>query len=197
MARRAAAATLLTALCAAPAFADDWIYLQRQDGVRMFSDVRPARGPFTRIPRHGRETASSSCLGLTAANLMQRAADYEPVIRKVAKDHGLSPRLVSAVMRVESCYDPRAISRSGARGLMQLMPATAAQLGVHDTFDPVQNVEGGVRYLASLLERFNYDLKKGLAAYNAGPEAVDAYQGVPPFPETMSYVSRILKLYRT
>jgi soluble lytic murein transglycosylase-like protein len=189
-------AALLLLLAALPASADDWIYVQRANGVRSFSDRKPVEGNYTRIPRQGRPTATASCLGLTEALMQQRAAQYTPIIRKVAEKHGLSPHLVSAVIRVESCYDKRAVSRSGARGLMQLMPTTAHHLGVHDSFDPEQNIEGGVRYLAQMLSRFNKDLKLGLAAYNAGPETVEAFQGVPPYPDTQSYVTRILKLYQ-
>lgn len=179
---------------AAPALADDWIYVQRQDGVRSFSDRKPARGSYTRIPKQGRATATASCAGLTEPLMQKRAATYAPIIEKVSAKHGLSPQLVSAVIRVESCYDRRAVSRSGARGLMQLMPATALSLGVNDSFDPEQNIDGGVRYLARMLERFK-DLRLGLAAYNAGPETVEAFQDVPPYPDTVSYVTRILKLY--
>lgn len=190
-------AVLLTTALPASVIAGDWIYLQQHpNGVRSYSDSKPANGTYARIPLHGRQTATASCLGLTAQSMQARAASYEPVISKYAKAHGLPPKLVSAVMRVESCYDRRAVSRSGARGLMQLMPATAAELGVHDSFDPEQNVAGGVRYLARMLERFGRDVRLGLAAYNAGPEAVAAHQGVPPYPETISYVSRILKLYQ-
>jgi soluble lytic murein transglycosylase-like protein len=188
---------LLAALLgAAPAHAADWIYVQQQDGVRSYSDRKPAQGEYTRLAGSGRPTASASCGGLTATSLQKRAALYAAMIRKHAIAHRLSPELVSAVMRVESCYDRRAVSRSGARGLMQLMPATAAELGVHDSFDPEQNIAGGVRYLARMLARFDHDLRLGLAAYNAGPEAVAAHGGVPPYPNTVSYVSRILKLYR-
>lgn len=186
---------VLAALAGAPAHADDWVYVQRHDGVRSYSDVKPAQGGYSRILVRGRPTASASCLGLTAQSMAQRAAQYAPLIQKVSQKHGLSPQLVSAVMRVESCYDKRAVSRSGARGLMQLMPATAQQLGVRDSFDPEQNVDAGVRYLAQMMARFNNKLDHALAAYNAGPEAVEAYRDIPPFPETQSYVSRIRKLY--
>jgi soluble lytic murein transglycosylase-like protein len=190
---------LLAALLGAStvASADDWIYVQRENGVRSFSDMKPASGSYTRIPKHGRPTATASCAGLTEKSMQQRAAQYEAIIRKVAARHGLEPKLVSAVIRVESCYDRRAVSRSGARGLMQLMPGTARDLGVHDSFDPEQNIDGGVRYLARMLARFDQDVRLGLAAYNAGPETVEAFQGVPPFPDTVSYVKRILKHYQT
>lgn len=193
---RGLALGLATALCAPPALADDWIYVQRQHGVRSFSDMKPVEGSYTRIAKQGRHTASASCLGLTEASMQKRASLYTTTIHKHAQAHGLAPELVSAVMRVESCYDRRAVSRSGARGLMQLMPATALQLGVNDSFDPEQNIGAGVRYLAQMLARFNNKLDLGLAAYNAGPEAVAAYDGVPPYPETVSYVTRIRKLYK-
>ena len=189
---------LLAALvCAAPAHAGQWVYLQRQDnGVRSYTDQKPAHGGYSKILVRGRPTASASCLGLTQQSMQQRAAFYQPLIRKHAAAHGLKPELVSAVMRVESCYDRHAISRAGAQGLMQLMPATAHQLGVRDSFNPDQNIEGGVRYLAQMLARFNNDVRLGLAAYNAGPEAVANYRGVPPYRETQHYVGRILKLYK-
>lgn len=188
---------LFLLLCTTTAHADSWVYVQRQDdGVRSYSDRKPAQGTYSRILVRGRPTASASCLGLTKTSMQARANQYAPIIVKHAKAHGLSPELVSAVMRVESCYDRRAVSRSGARGLMQLMPATAHALGVRDSFDPEQNIEGGVRYLARMLQRFNQNVRLSLAAYNAGPEAVAAYNDVPPFPETVSYVSRILKLYK-
>jgi soluble lytic murein transglycosylase-like protein len=100
-------------------------------------------------------------------------------------------------MRVESCFDPRAVSRTGARGLMQLMPETAAQFGVADSFDAEQNISGGVRYLSQLLSRFKNNTRLAIAAYNAGPSAVDAYRGIPPFPETRSYVKRVYAEYRS
>jgi len=191
------AVLLLAALLpCAPAFADDWIYVYRQDnGVRTYSDRKPARGHYTRVKAYGRPTATASCAGQTVESLAKRAALYAPVIQKHAAAHGVSPKLVSAVMRVESCYDRRAVSRSGARGLMQLMPATAAELGVNDSFDPEQNIEAGVRYLGWMLKRFDQNVRLGLAAYNAGPEAVVAHKGVPPYPNTVGYVDRILKLY--
>ena len=186
-----------TVLAAAPAHASSkWIYIQhRDDGVTSFTDQKPAKGDYKRIEVKGRITAYASCAGLNARSMKSLADAYAPLIDKYAKAQGLSPELVSAVMRVESCYDKHAVSRAGARGLMQLMPGTAKDLGVKDSFDPEQNIEGGVRHLAAMLTRFRNNLTLGLAAYNAGPEAVAAYNNIPPYPETKSYVSRILKLY--
>lgn len=195
--RSATAATLaLAALLCRPAHADDWIYMQHQsDGVPTYTDIKPQRGAYTRIKLQGRPTATASCVGLTEKTMAQRASWYEPLIRRHALQNRLSPQLVSAVMRVESCYDKHAVSRVGARGLMQLMPATAMELGVSDSFDPEQNISGGTRYLARMMDRFNQDVRLALAAYNAGPEAVAAFKNVPPYPETTSYVKRILKLF--
>jgi hypothetical protein len=114
-------------------------------------------------------------------------------IRVVAARHGISPRLVSAIIEVESEYNPRAVSRKGARGLMQLMPRTAASLRVEDLHDPFENVEGGVRHLRQLMDRYHGDLPRVLAAYNAGDAAVITYGGVPPYPETRRYVKRIMR----
>jgi soluble lytic murein transglycosylase-like protein len=104
-------------------------------------------------------------------------------------------RLIWAVIRVESGFDHRAVSRRGARGLMQLMPRTAKLLGVRDSFDPRQNIDAGTRHLRAMIERFPYDLRLAIAAYNAGEKAVAAHRGVPPYPETRDYVVRVLNLY--
>jgi hypothetical protein len=105
----------------------------------------------------------------------------------------LDPDLVNSVIRAESGFNPHAVSTKGARGLMQLMPQTASKLGVPNAFDPQANVDGGTRYLRELLERYNFDLIKALAAYNAGPQRVEQYGGVPPYRETRAYVTRIVK----
>jgi hypothetical protein len=119
------------------------------------------------------------------------------VVNSASATYHLDPDLVNSVIRAESGFNAHAISPKGARGLMQLMPSTANQLGVNDSFDPQANVEGGSRYLRELLERYNFDLVKALAAYNAGPERVEQYQGVPPFRETRAYVARIVHEYNT
>ncbi len=120
---------------------------------------------------------------------------YDPLILRSARNHRVEPALVKAVIAAESNFEPRAVSRVGAQGLMQLMPATARKLGVRDPFHPGENVDGGTRYLRDMLDRYG-DLKRALAAYNAGPKAVDRYRGVPPYPETLDYVSRVLNYYR-
>ena len=119
--------------------------------------------------------------------------DIDAVISAVATRYGMSADLIAAVIEAESEFNPRAVSRTGARGLMQLMPETAAMLGVSDPFDPRENIEGGVRHLCSLMDRFNGNLPLVLAAYNAGERAVISHGGIPPYRETRQYVNRILR----
>ena len=121
------------------------------------------------------------------------AVEIEAHIREVAIRYRISPLLVAAIVEAESEFNPRAVSRRGARGLMQLMPRTASSLRVEDMFDPFENIEGGVRHLRRLMNRYNGNLKLVLAAYNAGEQAVAAYGGVPPYRETRRYVARILR----
>lgn len=120
---------------------------------------------------------------------------YEQLIRAAAQRHGVDEELISSVITAESAFNPRAVSRKQARGLMQLMPATASQFAVSDAFDPAQNVDAGTRYLKLLLEKYGQDLTLALAAYNAGPDRIAQYGGVPPFSETRAYVRRVLKEY--
>jgi hypothetical protein len=117
------------------------------------------------------------------------------VVSIASAEYHLDPDLVNSVIHAESGFNAHAVSPKGARGLMQLMPGTGSKLGVSDAFDPQANVTGGSRYLRELLERYNFDLVKALAAYNAGPERVDQYRGVPPFRETRNYVARIVHEY--
>jgi soluble lytic murein transglycosylase len=121
--------------------------------------------------------------------------DLEAVIERWSGAADLDPDLVHAVIQAESAYDPLARSSKGAMGLMQLMPGTAVELAVTDPYDPEQNVRGGTTYLRRMLEQFDGRLDWALAAYNAGPEAVSRYRGVPPYPETENYVDRVLTLY--
>lgn len=121
---------------------------------------------------------------------------YAGIIRDFSQKHGLRPELVQAVIHVESGFNPKAVSQKGARGLMQVMPLHLRELGVENPFDPGENIAAGTRYLNRLLERYDGNLNLGLAAYNAGPTAVDHYQDVPPYLETRQYVQKVLLYYR-
>jgi soluble lytic murein transglycosylase-like protein len=120
----------------------------------------------------------------------------EPIIVRQCGERNLDPRLVRAVIQVESGYNHRARSNKGAIGLMQLMPETAMELAVHDPYDVVENLRGGITYLRRMLDAFPASLEMALAAYNAGPEAVERHQGVPPYRETVDYVQRVMALYQ-
>jgi soluble lytic murein transglycosylase-like protein len=117
---------------------------------------------------------------------------YDDLISAIARGQGVSPTIVKSVIEVESGYDPMARSSKGAMGLMQLMPETAQELGVSDPWNPTENITGGTKYLSWLLRKYNGNLMKALAAYNAGPNAVDSYGGIPPYQETADYVRNVL-----
>ena len=121
--------------------------------------------------------------------------EWEGLIGLTAKQHEVPAALIKAVIAAESDFDPEAVSSAGAQGLMQLMPSTARQLGVGDPLRPAENVRGGVRYLREMIDRYG-ELRLALAAYNAGPAAVDRYGGIPPYRETRDYVKRVLTYYR-
>ena len=128
---------------------------------------------------------------------LARSADYDPMIERAARAAALRPELVRAVIVVESAFNPRAVSKRGAQGLMQLKPSTARRYGVSNAFDPEQNITAGAHYLRDLLQRFGNDLELTLAAYNAGEEAVERYgRSIPPFSETRHYVPAVLRVYR-
>jgi soluble lytic murein transglycosylase-like protein len=127
---------------------------------------------------------------------LPEGGDLRGLAAAVARRHGLDPALVLAVVGVESSFRPEAVSPKGAQGLMQLMPATASALGVEDSLDPAENLDGGVRHLGSLLTLYGGDVARALAAYNAGEGAVARHGGIPPYRETRAYVRRVLERYR-
>jgi soluble lytic murein transglycosylase-like protein len=152
------------------------------------SDTRPSGGgqvrnvpPFTKNLNYGAKTVAA-----------RPAANLDELVSASSQRYRLDPDLVNSVIKAESGFNVRAVSPKGAQGLMQLMPGTASELGVRNAFDPQANVDGGARYLRALLERYNFDLVKALAAYNAGPERVEQFGGVPPFYETRTYIRRIV-----
>jgi len=156
-------------------------------------------GVMTFVDREGNRTIISVPAARTVKSVPKGSADRRaelwPHVQQTALAHGLDPALVDLVIRMESGYNPRAVSPKGARGVMQLLPSTARAYGVADIFNARENIRGGIRYLHDLLGRFDSDLRLALAAYNAGPEAVERHRGVPPYAETRNYVSAILSAY--
>lgn len=139
-------------------------------------------------------SANNNISELNSGSINSKAQILD-MVTMISDKYRVDDRLVKALIRQESGFNPNAKSKAGAMGLMQLMPATAKSLGVQNAFNPVQNVDGGVRYLKSMLERYNGNIILALAAYNAGPGAVDKYSGVPPYQETQNYVKNILANY--
>jgi len=146
-------------------------------------------------PRYKRQGLVTQTPLVFTSRPVVRVPQYDREISEASERYGIPEPLIRAVIRVESGFNPRAVSRKGARGLMQLMPETAALLGVSDSFNPRENIDAGVRHLKGLVERFGDDMRIVLAAYNAGEGAVISHGGVPPYPETRQYVSRVLEAY--
>lgn len=136
-------------------------------------------------------SVSSASVGTAAFD----RAELRKLVHEVSTEHGVDPKLIDALVVIESGYNPKAVSRKGAMGLMQLMPETAERLDVDDPFNPAENIRGGVREFSRLVRRYSGNLQLALAAYNAGEGAVSRYRGVPPYAETRSYVAKILSLY--
>ena len=174
------------------------VYSYIKDGVRHYSST-PPRGSAAAGASAMRTISYSfmeTCYacgspGVSFANVRLNTDAFRDEVAAAAREFGVEEAIVRAVMHAESAFNPKAISRAGAQGLMQLMPATAERFGVTDAFDPGQNIRGGVRYLAWLLRRFNGDLTLAAAGYNAGEGAVDRHGGVPPYSETRTYVERV------
>ncbi len=183
------------AIAAPPASAQSYRIVEDDDTVYVSNPPTTATPP--RLAAAPVPAMPGGPIGVTPAVLTARTtvagSSFLPHIRDAAARYGVPEELVTAVIRVESAFNPRAVSRKGARGLMQLMPGTASLLGVRDSFDPVENIDGGVRHLRGLIDRFGNNVALALAAYNAGEKAVTQYGGIPPYPETQDYVARILR----
>lgn len=181
------------------------------DGTLEFTDVQKSDPDYQLVRRVDLDDRSSLTIVSELPSWVKRPALYRPIrssrspgsrvayttlIDEVARETGLKPELLHAVIRAESAYDPTAVSHAGAGGLMQLMPGTAERYGVLDRFDPRQNVRGGARYLRDLLKMFDRNLQLALAGYNAGENAVIQYdRTIPPYAETQQYVKRVLQYY--
>lgn len=175
--------------------------LRRQDGALVIQAASIQRQKSSTASQHPwpapEATSFIAASAATAAACPPLSGPVlDPIIQKAAASNSLAPNLLRAVIRRESAFQPCAVSRAGALGLMQLMPSTAALLGVGDPFDPEENVSAGSRFLRQMLDRFSGDLPLALGAYNAGPARVEASRGIPPIPETQAYVQDILSTLR-
>lgn len=173
------------------------VYSYVKDGIRTYSSARPKGTAGVSGLRTIAYSYMETCYacgarpGVSFATMRLNTAAYQAEIASAARAHGVDEAIVRAIIHAESAFNPNALSRVGAQGLMQLMPATARRFGVTDSFDASQNIGGGVQYLAWLLKRFNGNLTLAAAGYNAGEGAVDKYGGVPPYSETQRYVQRV------
>lgn len=155
-----------------------------------FLQLRASKIRFARVPQKTTETSGIQ------PSLADRVNRFQAAIDAVAQKHGIDSTLIKAVIATESAGNPRAMSSKNAKGLMQLLDSTAAEMGVENVWDPKQNIEGGTKYLRQLLEQFDGNVALALASYNAGPKRVLKYKGIPPIQETQSYVSRVLQLWK-
>lgn len=173
------------------------VYAYMKDGVRHYTSARPTQTASIQGLRTIRYSYIQTCYacalnpGVNFGSVRLNTSAYAGEIAAAAREFGVEESIVRAIIHAESAYNPTALSRAGAQGLMQLMPATARRFGVSDSFDASQNIRGGVQYLSWLLKRFNGNLTLAAAGYNAGEGAVDRHGGVPPYSETQRYVQRV------
>lgn len=184
----------------APRMVQGQVYSYVKDGVRHYSSSRPKGVAHAGAVRTIRYSYMETCFacgaspGVNFGKIRLRTDAYNNEITAAAAQYGVDESIVRAIIHAESSFNPNALSRVGAQGLMQLMPATARRFGVSNAFDPAQNIRGGVQYLAWLLKRFDGNLTLAAAGYNAGEGAVDRHKGVPPYKETQRYVVRVAQL---
>ena len=187
----------LILICLTQVSVADPIYkYEDEDGKIVFTDTPPDRAQFTEykpkpvfILSHKPPTVHARYYNLAAKGKIS------PMIQSLAQKHEMDPYLVEAVVKAESDYDPMAISRVGAQGLMQIMPKTGLGLGLQNPFDPQENLDAGIRHLKNLMGKYSNNMDLALAAYNAGEMSIAKYKGVPPYPETLDYIQKIKKYY--
>lgn len=176
--------------------ADLYVY-EMPDGTRMVSN-HPISNKYYKLVRTGQTPEGMGAL-LASKNRQFFRTDssaYDSIIHQTAKKHRVDIALVKAIIHAESAFNPYATSHKGARGLMQLMPTTAAQYGIRDLYDPEKNIRAGVRHLKYLLKKYRHNNRLAIAAYNAGENAVKRYRGIPPYNETQTYVKKVLRYQR-
>jgi len=152
---------------------------------------------FTNVPTNLKYKSMSKAKKKVKTRKSTHQKRCEPIVEVLSKKYSVDPALIMAVIKAESDFNPNAVSKKGARGLMQLIPSTAKSLNVDDSFDIQDNIEGGVKYLKYLLDLFDDDLIRAVAAYNAGENAVKKYNNIPPYPETQNYVRKVLTYYKS
>lgn len=167
-----------------------------KDGIVHYTNVKPSNQKNVKTFSFPCYASDPECQQLDWENIPLNRRAFHEEIRAAAQVFTVDESLIRAIIHAESAYQPEALSPKGAQGLMQLMPATEKELQVDDVFDPLNNIEGGTRYLSLLLKEFNQNIDLAAAAYNAGPGAVRKYGGIPPYKETREYVRRIRILYR-
>lgn len=189
---------IIVIFCSSSSFAEQLYGYKSGRGTLTFSTKKPVgKTYFIVSPKTPQKSVFVYHRGLGYNfSAKPKPSAFDSTILELAKEHSLEPALIKAVMHVESAFNPRAVSSAGARGLMQLMPATARRFGVRDSFHAIENINGGVKYLRWLFERFDGNLRNVLAGYNAGEGAVDQYHGVPPYRETIDYVRKVLSLHQ-
>ena len=195
---RGATASMLIALSLLiPAAGNAQVYKWvDENGIVTYSNIAPPTDQDFTVLKFPCYAADPKCRSVSWEKVPLNTRSYRTAIRTASQYNAVDESLIRAIIHAESAYQPDALSPKGAQGLMQLMPATQAELNVADPFDPDDNIHGGTRYLSQLLEEFDGNYELAAAAYNAGPQAVYKYGGIPPYDETLEYVRRIKILYR-
>jgi len=185
---------LIFLMSSGTATADIYVYVDKA-GVRHFTNA-PTSSNYRLYLKRKVEFSAPVSFSVYNGNL-NSSDQFDGVIDKASRDFGISPRLLKSIIKVESNFNPDAVSKKGAKGLMQIMPKNFNDLEIDDWKDPYQNIMGGTRYLKQMLEKYNGKLHLALAAYNAGPAAVDKYNDIPPYPETKNYVRKVTQYFNS